>query len=70
MVSVAVAAITAALTILYPDSIPLAIYLIEPGASALRDASIPLMRAIANGIIWGLAAYIFVRVPERLRHKG
>ena len=58
------------LTFLYPDSIPIATYLIQPGASALRDASIPITRSLVNGLVWGLLVYILVRVSERLRHKG
>lgn len=59
-----------ALTLLYPDTIPIATYLVEPGASALRDASIPVLRSGVNGVVWGFVTYMLVRVSERLRHKN
>ena len=68
--TVVVMIVSFALTFAYPDSIPIATYLIQPGASAMRDASIPIMRSFVNAVVWGILAYMLVRVSERLRHKG
>ena len=62
--------VSVALTLLYPDTIPVAIYFVEPGASALRDASIPVLRSGVNAVVWGFVTYMLVRVSERLRHKN
>ena len=70
LATVAVMIVSFARTFVYPDSIPIATYLIQPGASALRDASIPITRSLVNAVAWGILAYILVRVSERLRHKG
>jgi hypothetical protein len=70
ILSVAVMIASFALTMAYPDVIPLATYIIQPGVSALRDASIPVTRSLVNAIVWGAVVYSFVRVSERLRHKG
>lgn len=59
-----------ALTMIYPDLVPLAIYVIQPGASAMRDSSIPVARSLVNAIIWGIATYALIRVSERLKHKN
>ncbi|TFG29398.1 hypothetical protein EU527_15865 [Candidatus Thorarchaeota archaeon] len=58
------------LTILYPDTVPIAYYFVQPGASTLRDSSILITRAVMNTITWGIATYVLVRVAERLRHKN
>lgn len=70
IITVAVMVASFALTIAYPDVIPLATYVVQPGASALRDASIPVTRSIVNAIVWGALAYALIRVSERLRHRG
>jgi len=70
ILSASIMIIAFTLTILYPDTIPLANYLVQPGASTLRDSSLLATRSIVNAVVWGLLAYIFVRVSERLRHKG
>lgn len=70
IITVAVMIVSFALTMAYPDVIPLATYVIQPGASALRDGSIPVTRSIVNAIVWGALTYAMVRVSERLRHKG
>ncbi|MFX1559833.1 MAG: hypothetical protein ACFFBL_04550 [Promethearchaeota archaeon] len=70
LVSASVMIISLALTIVYPDTIPLAIYLIQPGVSALRDSSILVSRSLVNALVWGFLTYFLVRVSERLRHKG
>ncbi|MFW9794913.1 MAG: hypothetical protein ACFFEE_11450 [Candidatus Thorarchaeota archaeon] len=62
--------ISIALTVTYPDAIPLATYIIQPSASALRDSSILALRSIVNAVVWGLLVYISVRIAERLRHKN
>ncbi len=70
IVSVSVMVVSFVLTMVYPDVIPLAIYLVQPSASALRDSSILYTRALVNAAIWGILTYMMVRVSERLRHKG
>jgi len=70
IISVAVMIASVTLTLSYPDVIPIATYLVQPGSSALRDASIPVIRSIVNAVTWGALTYMFVRVAERLRHKG
>jgi hypothetical protein len=70
IVTVVVMISTLALTIAYPDSMPVASSIIQPGASALRDSSILVIRSVVNTLVWGLLAYILMRVSERLRHKG
>jgi hypothetical protein len=70
ILSISVMIISVALTLTYPDLIPLATYVVQPGASALRDSSIPVMRSLVNAVVWGSLTYMLVRVSERLRHKG
>jgi hypothetical protein len=70
LVSVIVMIIAFALTVVYPDVIPLATYIIQPRTSALRNTSILLTRSLINAIVWGVLAYFLVRISERLRHKG
>lgn len=70
ILSVSVMIFSVALTMIYPDSIPIAIYLVQPSSSALRDSSILTLRLLVNAIAWGILTYMFVRVSERLRHKG
>lgn len=70
IITVAVMIASFALTIAYPDVIPFATYVVQPGASALRDTSIPVTRSIVNAIVWGALVYALIRVSERLRHRG
>ncbi len=70
LLSVVVMVVSIALTVTYPDVIPLAAYLIQPGTSALRDTSILASRSLVNAVIWGTFTYMMVRVAERLRHKN
>jgi hypothetical protein len=70
LLAVIVMAASFALTIAYPDVIPIATYIVQPGASALRDASILVTRSLVNAIVWGVVVYSMVRVSERLRHKN
>ncbi|MFW9869023.1 MAG: hypothetical protein ACFFFO_04015 [Candidatus Thorarchaeota archaeon] len=70
ILSVSVMIFSVALTMIFPDSIPIAIYLVQPSSSALRDSSILTLRLLVNAIAWGILTYMFVRVSERLRHKG
>lgn len=69
ILTVTVMIVSFALTVLYPDTAPVAYYLVQPSASALRDSSILAARALVNAVIWGLGTYLLVRVSERLRHK-
>lgn len=69
ILSVSVMIFSVALTMIFPDSIPIAIYLVQPSSSALRDSSILTLRLLVNAIAWGILTYMFVRVSERLRHK-
>jgi type IV secretory pathway VirB3-like protein len=68
--TVAVFIIADAITFIYPDTILLAIYLIQSSASAARAISIQLARTGLNAILWGAAAYVLIRVSKRLRHKN
>lgn len=70
LLAVAVFIIAGAITFMYPDTILPAVYLIQSGASAARDISIQLVRTGLNAIVWGAAAYVLIRVAERLRHKN
>ena len=70
LVAVVVLIISIAITLVYPNSIPLASYIVMPGTSALRDSTIPIMRAGVNGLIWGVVAYVLLRIPESLRHRN
>ena len=70
IVAVVVIIISFVLTFAYPDVIPIATYVIQPGSSALRDATIPISRSVVNAVVWGILSYSTIRVSERLRHKG
>jgi len=70
ILTVTVMIVTFILTILYPDTFPIAYYIIQPGGSALRNASILITRAVLNTIAWGVTTFVLVRVVERLRHKN
>jgi len=70
ILTVVVMIVSFALTVFYPDTAPIAYYLIQPSASALRDSSILATRALVNAVAWGFATYMLVRVSERLRHKN
>jgi hypothetical protein len=70
ILTVSVMIVSFALTVLYPDTAPLAYYLVQPSASALRDSSILATRALVNAVTWGLGTYMLVRASERLRHKN
>ena len=70
ILAVMVFIIAGVITFIYPDAILPAVYLIQSGSSAARDISIQLTRTGLNAIVWGGAAYVLIRVAERLRHKN